>query len=88
VKVDSIEPGLAPYLKLGVSDAQGKWITNFSTESYDLSRPGTWQRLVGYADTPAEAATGDLAIEKGVLEAAISAAIRIADVKLELLESP
>lgn len=88
MKVDSIEPGLAPYLKLGVSDAQGKWITNFSTESYDLSRPGTWQRLVAYADTPAEAATGDLAIEKGVLEAAISATIRVADVKLELLESP
>jgi hypothetical protein len=88
VKVDSIEPGLAPYLKLGVSDAQGKWITNLNTELYDLSRPGTWQRLVAYADTPAEAATGDLAIEKGVLEAAISAAIRIADVKLELLESP
>ncbi len=88
MKVEAIEPEQAPYFKLGVSDADGGWIKNFNTNAYDLTRPGTWQRLVTYAETPPETAGGHLAVEKGRLEASVAATIRIDDVRLELLESP
>jgi len=88
MKVDAIEPGEAPYFKLGVSDSDGNWITNFNTNRYDLRDLGTWQRLTTYADTPGAVATGHLAIEKGTLESSVAATIRIDDIDLELLESP
>lgn len=87
--VENIAPGApAPYLKIGLSDAQGKWLTNIQTNSYDLARLGTWQRLVALVETTPNTVGGHLAIEKGSLEARISAAIRLDDVRLELLESP
>ncbi len=88
VKVDDISLEQPPYLKLGVDDADGRWITNFNTPQYDLSDLGTWQELVTYAETPANAAAGAIAIEKGVLEASIATHIHLDDVNLELLESP
>ena len=87
--VENIAPGSpAPYLKIGLSDAQGKWLTNVQTNGYDLGRLGTWQRLVAFVETTPNTAGGHLAIEKGSLEGRISAAIRLDDVRLELLESP
>ena len=87
--VDNIDAGApAPYLKIGLSDAQGKWLTNIQTNSYDIARPGTWQRLVAFVETTPSTAGGHLAIEKGNLERRIAATIRLDDVKLELLESP
>ena len=89
MKVVAIEPSEAPpYLKLGVHDAEGRWITNLNTNQYDLSKLGTWQQLDAYCDTPPEAAMGHIAIEKGALEMPITVAILVDDVKLELLESP
>jgi hypothetical protein len=89
MKVAAIEPAEAPpYLKLGVDDAAGKWITNLNTNQYDLTKIGTWQQLVAHCDTPPETASGVIAIEKGVLEMAINVSMLIDDVKLELLESP
>jgi hypothetical protein len=88
MRVDEIAPQEPPYLKLGVDDAAGQWITNFNTPPYDLSRIGVWQELVTYAETPANAAAGAIAVEKGVLEASIAARIAVDDVRLELLESP
>jgi hypothetical protein len=88
MKVDALDPQLPPYAKIGVNGGDGKWLTNFNTNQYDLTRLGTWQQLTTYADTPAEAATGDLALEKGNLETPVSASLAIRDVKLELLESP
>ncbi len=84
-----VTPGAPPpYLKIGLSDAQGKWLTNVQTNSYDLGRLGTWQRLVAFVETDPNTSGGHLAIEKGSLEARIAAAIRLDDVRLELLESP
>ena len=89
MKVDSLGAARKPpYLKIGLSDAAGKWITNAQTNTYDLGKPGTWQLLEGYAETTPETAGGHLAIEKGSLEAKITATLRIDDVKVELLESP
>lgn len=89
MKVDRIEPAThAPYLKVGLNDAQGKWINNAATNTYDLSKIGTWQYLSGFAETTPDTATGQLAIEKGSLEDKITIAMRLDDVKLELLESP
>ena len=66
-----------------------RWtLTNVQTNSYDLGRLGTWQQLVGFVETTPNTAGGHLAIEKGSLEGRISAAIRLDDVRLELLESP
>jgi len=88
MKVEKIEPGLAPYVKLGVNAGDGTWITNTNSNPYDLRRIGTWQLLVADGETPPTAATADIAIEKSVLETPIAAAIRIRDVKLEVLETP
>jgi hypothetical protein len=88
MKVETVDPQLPPYAKIGVNAADGRWITNFNTNQYDLTQTGTWQRLVAYADTPGETASGDLSIEKGQLETPVTARVVIRDVKLELLESP
>jgi hypothetical protein len=58
------------------------------TNRYDLARPGTWQQLVALAETTPNTAGAQIAIEKGSLEARISAIIRVDDASLELLESP
>ncbi|HEY3325009.1 MAG TPA: hypothetical protein VGP72_31435 [Planctomycetota bacterium] len=34
MKVDNVEPVKAPYLKIGLSDAAGNWITNSATNTY------------------------------------------------------
>jgi hypothetical protein len=85
---DCTNKQMAPYLKIGVNAADGKWITNFSTERYDLGKPGTWQLLQGTADLPANAATADLAIEKGDNSTPVTLKLWLDEVKLELLEAP
>jgi hypothetical protein len=81
-------PRKAPYLKLATSAADGKWITNFSTSQYDLRQTGTWQRLETTAELPANAASLDVAVEKGDNNTPITLRLRLDDVKLELLEAP
>ena len=71
-----------------VNDADGKWITNFSIEKYDLTKPGTWQLVQGTADLPANAATADMAIEKGDNSTPVTVKLWLDDVRLELLEAP
>jgi len=88
MRVDKMDPAAPPYMKMGVNDGAGKWITNLNTDHYDLDRVGTWQRLSVEADTPAMAASADLAIEKGFLERPATATIWVRDVALELLETP
>ncbi len=78
----------APFLKLATNAADGKWIANFSTNPYDLKQTGTWQRLERTAELPANAATLDIAIEKGDNSTPIALRLRLDDVKLELLEAP
>jgi hypothetical protein len=89
MRVDKIDPGApAPYLKIGLADAHGKWLTNIQSSRYDLERLGAWQRLVALVETTPDTAGGHLAIEKGTLEGRVAATIRLDDVQLELLESP
>ncbi|MBM4080035.1 MAG: DUF4832 domain-containing protein [Planctomycetes bacterium] len=89
MKADSLEPAAkAPYLKIGLTDAQGKWLNNFSTGAYDANKLGTWQPLWGYVETTPDTASGHLAIEKGGKEGKIAVTLRLDDVKLELLEAP
>jgi len=86
--VESIEPRLKPDVKIGLEDAEGKWINNKHTNPYDLSKPGTWQHLEVNFETTLETASGHLSVEKKRREAKITATIYIDDVKLELLEAP
>ncbi|MDH7569051.1 MAG: DUF4832 domain-containing protein [Armatimonadota bacterium] len=88
MKVEQIEGGEAPYLKIGLTDAEGKWLENHPTTSYDLKKLGTWQLLQGYVETTPDTAGGHLAIEKGNLGAKARITLRLDDVRLELLESP
>ena len=81
-------PRKAPFVKLATNAADGKWIANFGTNPYDLRQMGTWQRLETTAELPANAATLDLAIEKGDNNTPITLRLRLDDVKLELLEAP
>ncbi|MBV9867600.1 MAG: carbohydrate binding domain-containing protein [Abitibacteriaceae bacterium] len=89
MKVDSIAPAnKAPYLKVGLTDGQHKWIANFGTNPYNLQQLGTWQQLSGFVETSPDTAGGQLAIEKGDLESKPTVSLRLDDVRLELLESP
>ncbi|MBC8443103.1 DUF4832 domain-containing protein [PVC group bacterium] len=89
LRVEAIEPAnTAPYVKIGVSGADGKWIENYVSGKYDLSELGTWQQLTVIADVPMNAASAHLAIEKGAYSTPITATMRLDDVKLELLEAP
>jgi len=87
--VEEMEPGgHAPYLKIGVNNLEDEWIENHGTNRYDLSEPGTWQRLERTAEVPMNAGWAHLAIEKGAHSTPITARIRLDEVKLELLEAP
>ncbi len=88
MRVDDFEAPKAPYLKIGLTDADDKWFANIGTNVYDTKNLGTWQHLQAKFETPANTAGGHLAIEKGGREFAATATIRLDDVKLELLESP
>jgi len=86
--VESIEPGLKPRVKIGLTDSEDKQIENRNTNPYNLSKLGTWQYMETVFETTMETAGGHLSIEKGSLETRITATIRLDDVRLELLESP
>ena len=87
--VEELEPAnKAPYLKIGLTDAEGEWLTNCHTQRYDTTRRGEWQQLTGVFETTADTASGHLAIEKGGRTTTMRATIRLDDVELELLEAP
>ena len=89
MKVNAITPeATAPYLKIGLTDAAGKWLTNVSTNPYDLKELGTWQQLTAWVETTPQTAGGEIAVEKGSLEVRPQIALRLDDVALELTESP
>lgn len=89
MNVQSLSAGAdAPYLKIGLTDPHGEWLANVATSPYDTGRMGTWQLLTAYVETTPDTAGGHLAIEKGSLEGRSEVALRLDDVKLELLESP
>lgn len=89
MKVEEISSKVrAPYVKLGINNAEGKWVSNAGSEPYDLRRLGEWQRLEGLADMPADAGTVDVAIEKGDNTTPVTIKLRLDDLKVELLEAP
>lgn len=77
-----------PYLKLGINDATGKWLSNASTETYDVKRLGTWQKLEGLAEMPPNAGSVDIALEKGDNSTPVTIKLRLDDVRLDLIEAP
>jgi hypothetical protein len=78
----------APCVKIGVNGADGRWIANFLSNKYDLTKLNTWQHLEAIAEMPVNAGTGVLSIEKNVYDKSIRARIRLDEVRLELLEGP
>lgn len=89
MKVDSLTLNTpAPYLKIGLNDQDGKWLTNVETNKYDATKLGTWQKLEAWIETTPQTAQGALAIEKGSLESRPQMTLRLDDVRLELVESP
>ena len=89
LKIGSVEPsGLAPYLKIGLVDAEGQWLENRPTSTYDMSRAGQWQRLEAAFETSLETAGGHLALERGSNDTATRIDLWLDDVRLELLEAP
>lgn len=88
MRVERIEPqGKPPFLKIGVNDADGKWLTNFNTGRYDVGRLGAWQELSGMIDVPVNGARFDLAIEKGDNTTEVNLSLRLDDLRLELVEN-
>ncbi len=81
-------PRKPPYLKLAANDATGRWLTNFGTNQYNVNQLGAWQYLEALAELPAEAATLDIAVEKGDNTTRVNIRLRLDDIKVELLESP
>lgn len=79
---------LWPYLKIGVNDTTGKWLTNFGTGKFDPNKLGQWQLLQGTGDLPANAGLIDLALEKGDNTTPVTVKLLVDDVKVELVEAP
>jgi hypothetical protein len=89
LKVNIMEPTrLAPYLKIGLTDSEGKWLTNCVTNSYDMNDSGQWQHLEAVVETTLETAGGHIALERGSHDAATRIDLWLDDVQLELLEAP
>ncbi|MCC7491003.1 MAG: carbohydrate binding domain-containing protein [Fimbriimonadaceae bacterium] len=88
MRVERVEPAKAPYVKVGVNAADGKWIDNFNAAPYDLRQSGTWQRFDRVFEVPLRGAAGDLAIERGGLEGERSVDLLLDDLRLELLDAP
>jgi hypothetical protein len=89
LKVDELEPArLAPYLKIGLTDADRSLLENCHTGRYDMSDAGAWQRLEGTFETPLETVGGHLALERGGKEIRTRIKAWIDGVQLELLEAP
>lgn len=81
-------PALPPYVKLGLNDAKGTWITNVVSGAYDLKRQGQWQQLVIDCEMPPSAEQSVFAIERGEFDPAISGTIWVDDLAVELIEAP
>jgi hypothetical protein len=89
LKVDVVEPRrLPPYLKIGLTDSEGKWLTNHATNSYDMSNSGQWQHLEAIVETTLETAGGHIALERGSHDTATRVDLWLDNVQLELLEAP
>jgi hypothetical protein len=89
LKVKTLEPAeLEPYLKIGLSDADRKWIDNCLTSAYDMSKVGQWQHLQATLETSLDTAGGHLALERGSNDATTDIDLWLDDVQLELLEAP
>jgi len=89
LKVDLLEPGrLSPYLKIGLTDSEDKWLMNCATNSYDMSNSGEWQHLEAAVETSLETAGGHLALERGSNDTATRVDLWLDNVQLELLEAP
>ncbi|MHC4330096.1 MAG: DUF4832 domain-containing protein [Planctomycetota bacterium] len=89
LKVSVLEPGrLPPYLKIGLTDSEGKWLMNCATNSYDVSNSGEWQHLEAMVETSLETAGGHLALERGSNDMTTHIDLWLDNVQLELLEAP
>ncbi len=89
MKVDALTPGSpSPYMKIGLNDKDGKWLTNINTDKYDTTKLGTWQKLDAWIETTSQTTQGALAIEKGTLESRPQITLRLDELSLEIVESP
>ncbi|MBM3499712.1 MAG: hypothetical protein FJX74_13715, partial [Armatimonadetes bacterium] len=77
-----------PNLKVGLNGTDGKWITNANTNGYDTGALDTWQHVTVEFDCPVEAATGDVTVERGSLDASIEAELYVDDVELLTVAAP
>ncbi len=89
LRVGVLEPGrLAPYLKIGLTDGEGKWLTNCPTGAYDMSKAGTWQQIEATFETSLETAGGHLALERGSNDVSTRIDLWLDGVEVQLLEAP
>jgi hypothetical protein len=81
LRVDALDPQrTAPGFKCEMS-RDGKYLTNFFTPTYDLSKLKTWQRLETTFTVPAGATHGRLALERRTTQP-VSATLYLDDVEL------
>jgi hypothetical protein len=89
MKIDRLNPAdKRPYLKIGLNDAHGDWISNLSTAPYDMQQLGAWQKLQATIETPLNTAGGHLSVERGCKDQETDIRLWLDDVELELLEAP
>ncbi len=83
---DISDAAYPPYLKLGISDKDGKWITNYNTSKYDLINKGTWQKLWAEFTVDSKAYTDTVAVQKGTKNS-ISAILSVKDIALTKIDA-
>ena len=76
------------YLKFGINDQNGKWLSNVTGGSYDLGKGG-WQRLEVIMRTDDQPVTISAALETASFSLRLDDIdILVADVRLELIAEP
>jgi len=77
----------APYFKIGLVDADGKWFANVNTARYDLAKMGMWQELECTFVTDPRTGSGHFAVEKGDTQPR-EVVLLVDDIRLELISAP
>ncbi|NSW55266.1 MAG: hypothetical protein HPY44_04590 [Armatimonadetes bacterium] len=75
-------------MKIGVNDTEGRWLTNFNSQTFDPAMMGEWQRLQCVAEMPANVGSLDFAVERGTPTGVIDVRMLLDDIVLEVLEAP
>lgn len=77
-----------PSLKVGINDAEDKWITNATTGAYRTDAMGQWQELSVEFDVPVSGAFGYICVERNSFSGKADIEMYVDDIELRMTAAP